>query len=204
MSDIDLNSTELTLSQEPDIMTSIIIESTSVEATEPLAQFQYPVKEPFSPNSVHKWQAAHDQPTISPENQNEHTKNELVRTEVLNTCAILLTKLETVRLSVLHLQYSIHAGAITNVQPETTRIGSIWEWGHQTTPLIDMFPEELKLSDQALSELDIFGVADTCPALKTHLDELLDTPVNTKPNGASNSDSCSNTDSTHQATAGCV
>jgi hypothetical protein len=52
------------------------------------------------------------------------------RKVVLDTCTELLLKLETIRLSVLHLQYSLHAGALGSAAVEATdRSQQLWRWG---------------------------------------------------------------------------
>jgi len=55
--------------------------------------------------------------------------NQAVRVVMVETCKDLLVKLETVRLSVLHLQYSLHAGALGASAVETTdRSQRLWAW----------------------------------------------------------------------------
>ena len=48
---------------------------------------------------------------------------------ILETCAQLLLKLETIHLSILHLQYSVHAGALGSVKIEARdRSENLWRW----------------------------------------------------------------------------
>jgi hypothetical protein len=51
------------------------------------------------------------------------------RDVVVHTCGELLAKLEDVRLSVLHLQYSLHAGDIGDAAVESSeRAQKLWAW----------------------------------------------------------------------------
>lgn len=70
--------------------------------------------------------------TASPMNQagedDEPTHGE-VKDMMAATCKDLLVKLETVRLSVLHLQYSLHTGALAEAATETAeRSDKLWAW----------------------------------------------------------------------------
>ena len=55
------------------------------------------------------------------------TEGDPVTTEVLDTCAKLLEKLEVVRLSVLHLQYTLRVGTARPLEPVSRRL---WSWDH--------------------------------------------------------------------------
>jgi hypothetical protein len=117
--------------------------------------------------------------TVTPKNREDAEHNEIVRNEVVNTCQSLLMKLETVRLSVLHLQYSMHAGELASVQVETVdRSSRLWNWD-SSAPSSDIFKfdvaNELKLSDQDFSELEVFGVESKNDKDPTALDTNLDT-----------------------------
>ena len=158
--------------------------------------FQYPVKEalhsdhitteiPVS-DTIHN---AHSAATVSPQNNEDADKDDDVRKHVLETCTQLLLKLETVRLSVLHLQYSLHAGALVSSQIESIdRSSRLWTWD-QSSKLGEVVPVEVSdplkipenefhieisdpfnLSDAALSELDVFGVPELLQELDPHLD----------------------------------
>ena len=134
-------------------------------------EVESPVKEPLAIDpceekgvhlSIDPLEPDQDPATVTPQNMEEDQTNEYVRNEVLQTCSTLLTKLETVRLSVLHLQYSLHAGSIAAVQRETTdRSSRLWAWDTSSDPsnyfTLDI-PTELQLSEKALAELDVFGV----------------------------------------------
>ena len=116
--------------------------------------------------------------TVTPKNKDDDEHNEFVRNEVLNTCKNLLTMLETVRVSVLHLQYSVHAGETAAVQVETTdRSSRLWNWD-TSLPSSDIFKfdvaNELKLSDQDLSELEVFGADSQGDEVTTILETNLD------------------------------
>ena len=124
--------------------------------------------------------------TAPPMNIEDADKDDFVRNEVLNTCTELLVKLETVRLSVLHLQYSLHAGALGAAQLETTdRSSRLWAWD-KSSPLSDIFPVEsspgLNISEEAFTGIDVFGVtpldkpldADLDPHFDKHIDSHLD------------------------------
>jgi hypothetical protein len=51
------------------------------------------------------------------------------REVVVNTCKELLAKLEDIRTSVLHLQYSLHAGDLGDVAVESSeRARKLWAW----------------------------------------------------------------------------
>ena len=54
-------------------------------------------------------------------------EDDIVATEVLDTCAKLLEKLEVVRLSVLHLQYTMRVGTARPLEPVSRRL---WSWDH--------------------------------------------------------------------------
>ena len=116
--------------------------------------------------------------TVTPKNKDDDEHNEFVRNEVLNTCKTLLTMLETVRVSVLHLQYAVHAGETAAVQVETTdRSSRLWNWD-TSLPSSDIFKfdvaNELKLSDQDLSQLEVFGADSQGDKVATILDTNLD------------------------------
>ena len=65
----------------------------------------------------------------SPLNEARDPSLKEVRDIVGDTCAQLLVKLETVRLSVLHLQYSMHTGDLADdAAAATARSDSLWEW----------------------------------------------------------------------------
>ena len=73
-----------------------------------------------------------DAATVPPLNQagegDEPTHRE-VKEIMAATCKDLLQKLETVRLSVLHLQYSLHTGALAENAAETVeRSDKLWAW----------------------------------------------------------------------------
>jgi hypothetical protein len=112
----------------------------------------------------------HSPATVPPKHVDDEAKDDYVRQEVSDTCAELLVKLETVRLSVLHLQYSLHAGALGAAQLETRdRSSRLWAWDKSST-LSDIFPtgvsegsktsEGFKLSEEAFSEIKVFGGTD--------------------------------------------
>jgi len=64
-----------------------------------------------------------------PANEPQEPSLNEVRDIVADTCKQLLVKLETVRLSVLHLQYSMHTGDLADdAVAATARSDSLWEW----------------------------------------------------------------------------
>jgi len=82
--------------------------------------------------SVPRGGGAANAATVSPLNQvgegDEPTHRE-VKEMMTATCKDLLLKLETVRLSVLHLQYSLHIGALAENETETVeRSDKLWAW----------------------------------------------------------------------------
>ena len=138
---------------------------------------------PDSHSNAKPSEAFQNTATVTPKNKEDAEHNEVIRNEVLNTCNSLLTKLETVRLSVLHLQYSMHAGEFAAVQVETAdRSSRLWNWD-SSAPSSDIFKfdvaNDLKLSDQDFSQLEVFGVEpgnDKYPiTLDANLDANLDT-----------------------------
>jgi hypothetical protein len=91
-----------------------------------------------------------------------NSDEEEFRLLIRDTCEQLLIKLETVRLSVLHLQYSLHAGAAqsTALQAEE-RSHNIWNWNSvgpsATTPVKGLhFPSDV-FSVNITSELEVPG-----------------------------------------------
>lgn len=69
--------------------------------------------------------------TVPPIHLEQEVEDENVRNVVLQTCKQLLLKIETVRLSVLHLQYSMHAGGLGVAPVETSdRSKQLWSWNH--------------------------------------------------------------------------
>jgi hypothetical protein len=107
------------------------------------------------------------------------------RSFVRETCAQLLLKLDTVRLSVLHLQYSMHAGGIGPVEEETyDRSKKIWSWDHAgvfaTDPVNGLhFPrdvfapdttEELELPEGIYDVYDVGSNADASNFDTSHID----------------------------------
>jgi len=70
--------------------------------------------------------------TVSPLNQvgeGEESTHREVKDMMAATCKDVLLKLEAVRLSVLHLQYSLHTGALTENETETVeRSDKLWAW----------------------------------------------------------------------------
>lgn len=83
--------------------------------------------------------------TVPPMHLEEEVEDENARIVVLETCKQLLLKLETVRLSVLHLQYSIHAGALGSAAIEAdNRAKQLWSWdkaGVFATEAVSQFTE---------------------------------------------------------------
>ena len=170
--------------------------------------FQYPVKEALDSdditNEIHGGDTtdlANSAATVSPQNKEDADKDDEVRQQVLETCTQLLLKLETVRLSVLHLQYSMHAGALASSQIESIdRSSRLWAWD-RSSKLGEIHPVEIpssfklsgdkfnteipdsvnieisdsfNISDDALSELDVFGVPELLKELDTHLGSNID------------------------------
>ena len=146
--------------------------------------------EPSHGDTVQQFQSA---ATISPQNKEDADKDEYVRTHVLETCTQLLVKLETVRLSVLHLQYSLHAGGLAASQIESVdRSSRLWAWdqpsqsgeissaGIPDPPKLsgDDFPIEIldsfNLTDDILSGLDVFGVPELIDEPNQHFDCNID------------------------------
>jgi hypothetical protein len=83
--------------------------------------------------------------TVPPMHLEEEVEDENARIVVLETCKQLLLKLEAVRLSVLHLQYSIHAGALGSAAIESdNRAKQLWSWdkaGVFATEAVSQFTE---------------------------------------------------------------
>ena len=160
--------------------------------------FQYPVKEdvpcihpdslvtPPHPEVIPVYQGLeplHTTATTPPLNIENAEKDEFVRNEVLNTCSQLLVMLEAVKLAVLHLQYSLHAGELGPSHVETTdRPNRIWEWG--TLPPLgdDLYKEisdESGLSQDTLTKIQVFGVTPIETPLDADLDPHIDPHVDT-------------------------
>ena len=112
--------------------------------------------------------------TVPPQHIVDEENDEFIRAHVLNTCAQMMHQLEAVRLSVLHLQYSIHAGDVGVASVEhTTRAGNLWTWDKPSVlgtifvpdkpSVLDTIfvPEdtsqELEISDAEFSDIHVFG-----------------------------------------------
>ena len=67
--------------------------------------------------------------------EQESLKNEEARIVVLETCGLLLTSVESIKLSLLTLQYSLHTGAIGGgkVPAAVSDPRKIWSWDQPTT-----------------------------------------------------------------------
>ena len=163
-------------------------------------EFQHPVKEPFESDHI-KTDPAHSDTiqrvqspaTVSPQNKEDADRDEDVRNSVLETCTQLLLKLETVHLSILHLQYSLHAGTLATSQVECVdRSSRLWAWDQSSqlgeiTPVgishplkfsEDEFPVEIldsfNLPDDVLSGLDVFGIPELVHELDRQFDDNID------------------------------
>jgi hypothetical protein len=106
--------------------------------------------------------STHTTATVPPQHLEDEENDEFLRSHVLTTCAQLLHKLETVRLSVLHLQYSLHAGELGAASVEhTTRANDLWTWDKPSvfgTIFVPGVPsEEIELSQAAFSDINVFG-----------------------------------------------
>jgi hypothetical protein len=67
--------------------------------------------------------------TIPPMCDGGKSNDKVAREVVVDTCKNLLHKLEEIRVSVLHLQYSLHAGDLGGVSVEaSTRAQQLWAW----------------------------------------------------------------------------
>jgi hypothetical protein len=67
--------------------------------------------------------------TMPPIHPDDDVSAEYEKVVVLKTCTELLEKLEAVRLSVLHLQYSLHASEVCAVSTESVdRSRTLWNW----------------------------------------------------------------------------
>ena len=139
----------------------------------------------------------HATATALPQNIENAEKDELVRNEVLNTCSQLLVMLEDVKLSVLHLQYSLHAGDLRpSYVEEIDRSNRLWAWdtlpplGDTSPPLGDTLPplgddlykeilEDSGLSQDTLPKIQIFGVTSIETPLDADLDPHIDPHVDT-------------------------
>jgi hypothetical protein len=70
-----------------------------------------------------------DTATMRPIHPDDDVSTEDEKVVVLKTCTELLEKLEAVRLSVLHLQYSLHASEVCAVSTESVdRSRTLWNW----------------------------------------------------------------------------
>jgi hypothetical protein len=125
----------------------------------------------------------HATATTPPQNIENSEKDELVRKEVLHTCSQLLAMLEDVKLSVLHLQYSLHAGELGPSQVGATdRSSRLWEWS--TLPplgdnLYNEISDESVLSPDTLANIQVFGVTPIETPLDADLDQRKDPHVDT-------------------------
>jgi hypothetical protein len=73
--------------------------------------------------------------TVPPTHPDDDVSTQGESLIVLNTCAELLRKLEAVRVSVLHLQYSMHAGELGVASVQTVdRSRRLWSWGNMNMP----------------------------------------------------------------------
>ena len=67
--------------------------------------------------------------TVPPMHLEEEKNNEQARVVVLETCAQLLLNVEAIKLSLLQLQYSVHAGDIGTSNTEAKiRSHQLWSW----------------------------------------------------------------------------
>jgi hypothetical protein len=96
---------------------SIVIENVALLSAETLAT---------TPEEHHTF----DLPgTTNPTLTDEHSVNIDTTDTVLTTCKQLLVKLEEIRTSVLHLQYSIHAGELGTIAVDNRdRAQQLWSW----------------------------------------------------------------------------
>jgi hypothetical protein len=75
-----------------------------------------------------------DTATMRPIHPDDDVSTEDEKVVVLKTCTELLEKLEAIRLSVLHLQYSLHASEVCAVSTESVdRSRTLWNWDNGNT-----------------------------------------------------------------------
>ena len=85
--------------------------------------------------------SAHTVRTVPPMHVEEEIKNEEARVTVLNTCSQLLLSVEAIKMSLLQLQYSLHAGDLGVPTAETKNPSRrIWGWDHPDV-LAEQTPE---------------------------------------------------------------
>jgi hypothetical protein len=93
-----------------------------------------------------------DSDNLRTHDSNEESNDVYTQNVILETCAQLLLKLETIHLSILHLQYSVHAGALGSVEVEARdRAKNLWRWkdgGAFSSDIVD----QLRLASQSVKD----------------------------------------------------
>jgi hypothetical protein len=123
------------------------------------------------------------------------SEDEALRLHIRETCEQLLVKLETIRLSVLHLQYSLHAGVVQSGAAETQgRSNKIWNWDNPkadaTTTVKGLhFPNDV-FSANITSELevpgdiyDVYDFGSNADASNVDTGPITDDPTHTTESG---------------------
>jgi hypothetical protein len=83
----------------------------------------------FSPHVHNACEVSSGTATMPPTHPDDDVSAEYEKVVVLRTCTELLEKLEAIRLSVLHLQYSLHASEVCAVSTESVdRSRTLWNW----------------------------------------------------------------------------
>jgi hypothetical protein len=82
--------------------------------------------------------------TMRPIHPDDDVSTEDEKVVVLKTCTELLEKLEAIRLSVLHLQYSLHASEVCAVSTERVdRSRTLWDWDNGNTVTTQELGQEI-------------------------------------------------------------
>jgi hypothetical protein len=148
--------------------------------------------------------------TVPPINIEHESEEEYTEIVVIETCKQLLLKLEAIRLSVLHLQYSMHAGAVgasvPSTTPETSNVcKQLWGWQHAgefASDVVERLPIPVFEPDQERPQLlqgEAFHIPSDIFAPATLWELQLPTVydvVNVDPGNSTDGRECAHTTST--------